>query len=182
MFDVVSGKAVGSLRITTSDKSAKEKVTTRLGHLAEIHRGEELGTMMGMSGNFFPSIVKFDPEQGGSEVLIGNYIYSLNTGSGTGGFGLGRMITYHHPAAFTQTAEPIGISKYIHLTKKGNQYELESKSTGRSVIDRIDDYDLILSSQQNKPEAKAYIDTGRKIIAVYAVPVLKKIVIVAFDK
>ncbi len=181
MFDVVSGHDEGSLRITTSDKSAKEKVTTRLGHLAEISRTEELGTMMATSGNFFPSIVKWDVDQGSDEVMIANYIYSHNTGSGTGGFGLGRMISYHHPATFTQMAEPIGVSKYIHLRRNGNRYELETKTAG-SVIDRIDDYEIALSTEKHKTEAKAYINTPTGIVAIYAVPTLGKIAVVSFQK
>lgn len=179
--DVSSGRTLSTLTIGHEGETSKTKVTKRLGHLGEIARDEDIEKFMATSGNFFPSIFKWDARFGGTEVVIGSYIYSNNTGSGTGGLGLGRMISYHHPSTSTQSAEPIGVSKYFLLVKDGQQYKVDTSVLGSSISKLIDTCELGVNDE-TKITAKAYANLKTRIIAVYSIPNQKRLSIVEFKK
>jgi hypothetical protein len=181
-YNVTSGNLTGSLRIGANDKKAQEFITTRLGHLSIIHREETLAAFMQASGNFFPSVFAFDNIYR-PEVAIGSFILSDNTGSGSAGFGLGRMIAYQHPTAITIAREPEGVSKYFHLLQRQSGFQFEDAENRRSVMDRIDDYELSqVSLYQTQFGSKSYINLEDRVVAVYYLPAAKKIAVMSFSK
>ena len=182
-IDLASGKAFSTIQINVRDEVAgKTQVSTRLGHLATLHRNDNLSSFMQTAGNFFPSIVKYGAMDGGREIVVGSYIFSENTGAGTGGLGLGRMIGYQHPATFSASAEPEGISRYFHLMRNSGSFTIDS-SENTSVADRIDSYELAQStSQKVEFGSKTYINLKNEVIGIYYLPQFRKITIVSYQK
>jgi hypothetical protein len=181
-YNIESGNTLGALRIMPDDKLENEVITSRLGHLAEVKREEKLSTFVQTSGNFFPSVFAYSNLYR-PEVAIGSYILSDNTGTGSGGLGLGRMIGCQYPTSFTVAREPEGVSKYFHLVQRQNGFEFETSENRRSVIDRIDDYELSqVSLYQTAFGSKSYINLEAQVIAIYYLPALKKIVVMSFSK
>jgi hypothetical protein len=181
-FNIESGNSLGALRITRDEKFQNEVVTTRLGHLSQVQRNENMATFIQTSGNFFPSIFAYNNSHR-PEVAIGSYVLSDNTGTGSAGFGLGRMIGCQYPTSFTTAREPEGVSKYFHLVQRQNAFKFEDSENRRSVIDRIDDYELSqVSLYQTDFQSKSYINLEDQVISVYYLPALKKIVVMSFSK
>jgi hypothetical protein len=181
-IELTSGKTVAKATLKADDPASDSmRISTRLGHLSQLHRNDNLVTFIQTSGNFFPSIVKYNGMDGGSEIVVGSYIYSENTGAGTGGFGLGKMIGYHHPSAYKLSSEPQGISRYFHLVNTGSGLAFETGDY--SVADRLDSYELrqIVESQL-VVGVKGYVNLPRDVVAIYHLPDFKKISIISFSK